>query len=444
MIMKPMLRHVIFILSCLLCTNVLIAQELPNEATLPQWHERADKGDSYAMYVLGYYYSDMEEYPDNEKAFEWFLKSAEKGYVLGEYVVSRMYFEGDGVEQNTREGIKWLRLAVRQRYPDAVYALAMLHIYGTYEAVEKDPKEGFRLLKQAAALNHREACYCLGMAYYEDCDWETADAAYKQRVLRLMTRAANQGDANAQYFLAGLYYVDGDETIPRDVKKALEWMTKVVQQCETFTYQLAPMYIFGEACDVDVPKAIECLMASGKPEYQAVLRTLACCFLLDDVVKPDDKEMLAKMEQTVAWLKEESDDGDALAKMLLEAGYEAGKTDKEDIQKTVEYVQIKAEQGDTDAMFLLGLFEEIGVGRERNLEKAVEWMKTAAEKEHADAELAFWGCLCNGYGTKRNIKESREFLKRAAEHGSVEGREYYNNQCQWELYLEDLRPSLLE
>ena len=445
--MKPLLRCVIGILNRLFYADDSTPQDMswepPSEETLPQWQVRAERGDSYAMYMLGYYHSYIEEYPDKAKAFEWYLKSAEKGCVAAEYAVGCMYLDGSGVERNTKEGIKWMKLAARHRNPEAVYVMGWAYITGK-DGVKKNPKEGIRLLKLAAGMDNREAFYSLGMLYYEACDWETADAAYKQRVLRFVTNSANQGYDAAQCFLTGLYFTDGDEAIPQDMKKAYYWMRKFVKQDETMTFLLGEYHVLGFGCEVDIAKGIENYMFAGKPPYLSGLATLACCFLLDDVVKPDDQDMHAKMEQTIAWLKEESEDGDAITKTLLETGYEAGKTGKEDVQKIAESLQALAEQGDANAMYLLGLFEEIGVGRERNLDKAVEWMITAAKKEHAEAEVFFGTCLFSGYGTKRNIKESREFLKRAAEHGSVEGKEYYNNQCQWELYLEDLRPSLLE
>jgi TPR repeat protein len=421
-----------------------MAQELPTKDTLMEWRERAEEDDAYAMYMLGYYHAVLEEYPDLEKALEWFRKSAEKGYVHAEYTVGYSYLEGKGTEQNPKEGIKWIKLAARHRSPDAICVLAMLHLSGTYEEVKKDPREGFRLLKQAANLNSPEANTLLGSAYFEDCDWETVDAAYKQQVVRLMTRAANQGDITAQNFLAGLYAMDCDETIPQNLEKSFELISKAAQNHEPLVYHLAGYRLFGYGCEADVPGAIDLFMSSEKPPYQSELMTLACCFLLDDVVKQDDKDMLAKMEQTVEWLKEESEDGNTIAKTFLEAGYQAEKTGKEDVQKIADQLQTLADQGDADAMYLLGTFENIGVGRERNREKFFTWMQRAAEKEHAEAERVVGSCLMTGFGTKRNIRESREFLKRAAEHGSAEAREHDNIRRQWEQYLGDLRPSLFE
>ena len=192
------------------------------------------------------------------------------------------------------------------------------------------------------------------------------------------------------------------------------------------------------------PQGIDCFMSAEKPPYLSELLDLACCFLLDDVVKPDDKEMLAKMEQTIEWLNEESKDGNATVKTLLDAGYEAGKTGKEDIQHIAAFLQTHADQGDANAVYLLGMFEEFGVGRERNLATAIELMRIAAEKEHAEAELYLGARLLNGYGVKRSIKESRDFIRRASEHHSAEAREYVNNRRKAELFFEEFRPSLLE
>ena len=119
---KSILRCMIFVMGCLVCAATLVADQPADEATLKRWQEDAEKGNAYAMYNLGRYYAD-EEYPDREKAFEWFLKSAEKSCVEGEYAVAMCYFQGDGVERNLKEAFKWLKLAASHHNPKALYTL---------------------------------------------------------------------------------------------------------------------------------------------------------------------------------------------------------------------------------------------------------------------------------------------------------------------------------
>ena len=247
-----MLRCVLLVLGSLACVCILVAQESVDEATLKAWQEKAEQGHADDMYRLGYYYSEME-YPDKEKAFQWFLKSAENGSVEGEYVVGMCYLTEDGVERNVKEGVKWLKIAARHRNPEAQFVLAEGHIVGVGDDLKKDTKEALRLLKQAAGRNNRDACHLLAMAYYLDCDWETADPDYKKRVIRLMINAANQDYCQAQYFLAGMYFTDGDETIAQDMKKAFYWMARLVEQDETLKHYIGSFHVFGHGCEVDVP-----------------------------------------------------------------------------------------------------------------------------------------------------------------------------------------------
>ena len=63
-------------------------------------------GDSVSQYYLGIYYAtpDCEEY-DLKKAFHWFLKSAEQGFVSAECNVGVCYANGIGVEQDYSKAI---------------------------------------------------------------------------------------------------------------------------------------------------------------------------------------------------------------------------------------------------------------------------------------------------------------------------------------------------
>ena len=53
------------------------------------------------------------------KAFRLWKRSAEGGYAEAQYYVALCYRNGDYVEQNSGEALKWLRLAAAGGQPDA-------------------------------------------------------------------------------------------------------------------------------------------------------------------------------------------------------------------------------------------------------------------------------------------------------------------------------------
>lgn len=67
-----------------------------------------------------------------------------------------------------REGLKWLRLAAKyanEKYPQALYELAMLHDKGLKNLVWQDHKYSVDLLVKAAEYKFADAQYKLGEGY---------------------------------------------------------------------------------------------------------------------------------------------------------------------------------------------------------------------------------------------------------------------------------------
>lgn len=98
-----------------------------------------DMGHSKAGFQLGFIYSDpfypvrklgkkniggyeVPELPverDLNKAFQYYLESAEKGYVTAQYAVGECYEKGDGVKKNKDEAQKWYEKAADQGHLQA-------------------------------------------------------------------------------------------------------------------------------------------------------------------------------------------------------------------------------------------------------------------------------------------------------------------------------------
>ena len=47
---------------------------------------------------------------DTQEAAKWFMLSAEGGNVSAQSILAEMYSQGEGVEMNTEEALRWYRL----------------------------------------------------------------------------------------------------------------------------------------------------------------------------------------------------------------------------------------------------------------------------------------------------------------------------------------------
>lgn len=79
-----------------------------------------DPSDAEEKWRLGYRYRfGIGVKEDQEKAVEWFRKSAEQGHAVGQYFLACAYQEGEGVPQNFGEARAWVSLSKSNGDEDA-------------------------------------------------------------------------------------------------------------------------------------------------------------------------------------------------------------------------------------------------------------------------------------------------------------------------------------
>ena len=118
---------------------------------------------------------------------------AEKGNADARVYLGRMYFEGEGVQQDYAEAMKWYRKAAEQGHADAMILLGFMLEAG-----------------QVGSKNYPEA-----MKWYR--------------------KAADQGDAHAQYALGDMY--GEGKGVPQDYVQAYMWYNLAASQ-----YASSPHY----------------------------------------------------------------------------------------------------------------------------------------------------------------------------------------------------------
>jgi len=84
--------------------------------------------------------------------------------------------------------------------------------------------------------------------------WEAFDKGDYQTALKEWQPLAEQGDAQAQYFLATLY--DNGEGVAQDYKAAAKWYRKAAEQGDVGAqFSLATLYDNGKGISQDMTKA---------------------------------------------------------------------------------------------------------------------------------------------------------------------------------------------
>lgn len=180
---------------------------------------------SYVWYRIGKMHCyGLGTEQDYEKAFEWFLKSAQEGNKFAQYSLANLYYYGNGVEKDLSQAFWWYRKSSEQGQPYASYAVAQMYSKGEYVAENK----------------------------------ETAQRYYKAALSGFLElESKDQADDNLYYKLGAMYKNGLGTEI--DIPKAIEYFEKSTENMWS-TYQLGRLYLFGaEELEKDKEKAVEWL-----------------------------------------------------------------------------------------------------------------------------------------------------------------------------------------
>ena len=177
----------------------------------------AEKGNSEAQYSVGQvllgigeHGSSIKDIPKNEKlGFEWLLKSAEKGnseaqYYAGQILLGTRNLGALGsstkeIPKNAEAGIEWLRRSANSGDSWAMEALFKEYMDG--KNVKQNQTEAFKLARAAAQKGDAGAAMSVGAMYYlgAGVDHDLKEA------LRYWHRSAELGYQTAKVFLGATY-----------------------------------------------------------------------------------------------------------------------------------------------------------------------------------------------------------------------------------------------
>jgi len=104
---------------------------------LQEWKPLAEAGDAGVQYLLGRMYDDGEDIPqDYAEAVKWYRLAAEQGKARAQTILGLMYGLGQGVPQDYAESMRWYRLAADQGDAQAQSNLGAM--YGNGDGVLQD------------------------------------------------------------------------------------------------------------------------------------------------------------------------------------------------------------------------------------------------------------------------------------------------------------------
>ncbi|RHZ89389.1 hypothetical protein Glove_15g15 [Diversispora epigaea] len=196
----------------------------------------ADKGSHIALNTIGYCYRyGLGVEKNDEKGFEINLKCAENGNILAQMNVSACYFNGEGITKDVTKSFQWDTKSALAGSIDAMFNIG--YSYEDGKGVNKDEKEAFKWYLKAAEKDHDMSQYVIGDCYKNgygiNVDQVKAFEWYK--------KAAENGNVNSKYKLGECFY-EGYGT-KKDIVKAIYWLNKAKENGDISASQSLEMIL---------------------------------------------------------------------------------------------------------------------------------------------------------------------------------------------------------
>lgn len=225
--------------------------------------------------------------PDYSQAARWCFEDASQS--AGSVCYSRCtqlghyYREGEGVETNAVEAVKWYRraidLGVVSNGGTAEYQLAFCYFGG--EGVPQDDAEGLKWIKKA-----------IENGYKENRELENAVARYasedgdQRTALKYWRKLAAQGDARAAYWVGAVCYIG--QGVPRDYQEAVRWLQiGAAKGDQDAQFNLGLAYDEGKGVTRDYGEAGSWYRRSAEQGNQGGQINLGVCYMVGKGVPRD-------------------------------------------------------------------------------------------------------------------------------------------------------------
>ncbi len=335
-------------------------------------------------------------------AYKLFYLSADEGYMPAQDRLAYCYINGYGVAADVEEGRRLLEAAHAKGCSFATLYLGDCYRDGIFE---RDYARAMEYYRRAAESGNAQAQYTLANCYFEgdivECNIPLAGKWYE--------KAGSQGYEEALAKMQKIHqYVESSFNRGIDAEGIGDEETAFACYSEAAEFNhsgalcnLGKCYQKGTGCEKDYKKSVECYIRAISLGSDIARFNLGLCYLKGQGVEYSYKKARALMTAAL-------DNGITEAKSVLDKMDERKRRKaaqrlystscvvykRGEANKALQIRLYAAKTGSARAQYLIGCHYEFGIGVEENRTTANMWYKKAAE---------------GGYDTsKANLK--REFL----------------------------------
>lgn len=349
-----------------------------NEKALKWFQKADDQGDANALIGMAFLYGD--NLGDNDKAFMFLQKAAERGNKHGQYLLAVAYQSGMwGISEDIHEAEKWYKKAAQQDNNMARYRLG--RIYVENDDMGYDTQDGIKLIEKAAregdgdAQDYLGSCYHYGFLLKKDIN----------KAWNFYTQAAGSGVANSMIEL-GVMNLNREKMAPNDAA-AIYYLKAALDKGDSrANYYLGRAYLDGRGVDEDGDKGWDLIESAADDGFELALNFLGKTYLsMARDEETDDKDREEYVENAAHYLSQSAEQNNAEGQWHLGWMYINGDYFDKDEHAGIDLFKKAADQDFSPAMVALGMCFEDGIGVPQDKNTAISYYEMAAEQDNEEA-----------------------------------------------------------
>lgn len=213
---------------------------------------------------------------DKNHAIQFYRKAANLGNSVAMYKLGMILLKGFlGQPKNPREGISWLKRASQQAdedHPHALHELGLAYEKEGIPSVIPDLNYARELFTQAAQYGYAPSQFKLGLAYengFLNCPVDP------RRSIAWYSKAAEQGDIEAEFALSGWYLTGAEGVLPQSDAEAYLWARKAADKGNAKAEYAVGYYIeTGTGVRQNLEEAKHWYMRAAAQNYRRAMQRL--------------------------------------------------------------------------------------------------------------------------------------------------------------------------
>jgi len=168
------------------CYSNGLGVEIDNEKAAEWYRRSAEQGNSSSQNNLGVCYSNGRGVnQDKAKAAEWYRKAAEQGEAYAQCNLADCYKDGIGVEKDLALAVLWYKKSADQQHERAMLALADCYYYG--KGIEQNKEEAINIYKSLVGKGNEKAIEAI-KRIEEENKYEAWEKSWKGRIYHFLEK----------------------------------------------------------------------------------------------------------------------------------------------------------------------------------------------------------------------------------------------------------------